>query len=51
VVPAGYRNRFGHPNPDVLERYRSAGITVFRTDQDAPADQAVGGACRAYRME
>jgi competence protein ComEC len=34
VVPAGYRNRFGHPNPEVLERYRSAGTTVFRTDQD-----------------
>jgi competence protein ComEC len=34
VVPAGYRNRFGHPNPEVLERYRSAGTTVFRTDRD-----------------
>lgn len=32
VVAAGYRNRFGHPNGEVLERYRSAGVQVARTD-------------------
>jgi competence protein ComEC len=34
VVPAGYRNRFGHPNAEVLERYRAAGIELLRTDLD-----------------
>jgi competence protein ComEC len=34
VVPAGYRNRFGHPAGDVMERYRSAGVSVLRTDLD-----------------
>jgi len=34
VVTAGYRNRFGHPHPEVLERYRAAGATVSRTDLD-----------------
>jgi competence protein ComEC len=34
VVPAGYRNRFGHPNGEVLERYRAAGVRVMRTDLD-----------------
>jgi len=34
IAPAGYRNRFGHPNPEVLERYRAAGISVQRTDRD-----------------
>ena len=34
VVPAGYRNRFGHPAREVLERYARAGITVLRTDMD-----------------
>jgi competence protein ComEC len=29
VVQAGYRNRFGHPAPDVMERYRERGIAVF----------------------
>jgi competence protein ComEC len=32
VVPVGYRNRFGHPVAEVLERYRAAGVRVLRTD-------------------
>lgn len=32
VFAAGYRNRFGHPRPDVLERYRHAGAARWRTD-------------------
>ena len=32
VVPVGYRNRFGHPDAEVLERYRNAGIRLWRTD-------------------
>jgi competence protein ComEC len=32
VVPVGYRNRFGHPNAEVAERYRAAGIRLWRTD-------------------
>ena len=31
VVQAGYRNRFGHPAPDVVERYRERGIAVVAT--------------------
>jgi competence protein ComEC len=34
VVPAGYRNRFGHPAREVLERYGAAGVPVLRTDRD-----------------
>ena len=33
VVQAGYRSRFGHPAPDVVDRYRQRGIDVVRTDQ------------------
>jgi len=32
VIAVGYRNRFGHPNPAVLERYLNAGIMLRRTD-------------------
>jgi competence protein ComEC len=32
VVPVGYRNRFGHPNREVMERYRDAGADIVRTD-------------------
>lgn len=31
VVTAGFRNRFGHPHPEVLERYRSVGAHVLET--------------------
>jgi competence protein ComEC len=31
IVQAGYRNRFGHPRPDVLRRYRDLGVLVVQT--------------------
>jgi competence protein ComEC len=31
VVQAGYRNRFGHPRPDVLEHYHDLGVLVVQT--------------------
>lgn len=31
-ISAGVRNRFGHPNPGVIERLRSMGSRVFCTD-------------------
>ena len=34
VASAGRSNHFGHPVPEVLERYRSMGAEVFRTDAD-----------------
>jgi competence protein ComEC len=34
VVPVGYRSRFGHPNGEVLGRYRAAAIEILRTDRD-----------------
>ncbi|KAB2959814.1 MAG: DNA internalization-related competence protein ComEC/Rec2 [Candidatus Methylomirabilis oxygeniifera] len=32
VVSAGYRNRFRHPHPETLDRYRANGIHLYRTD-------------------
>ena len=34
IFPAGYRNRFGHPHPDVVQRYRDFGSAIHRTDRD-----------------
>jgi competence protein ComEC len=31
IVQAGYRNRFGHPRPDVLKRYSDLGVLVVQT--------------------
>lgn len=32
VVQAGWRNRFGHPAPEVLARYAQHGVRIVRTD-------------------
>ena len=34
LASAGYRNRFQHPRPEVLERYEGLGAQVWRTDRD-----------------
>ena len=34
VFQVGYRNRFKHPAPRVLQRYEQSGIGVLRTDHD-----------------
>jgi len=32
VFTPGYRNRFGHPRPEIVERYAAANIPTYRTD-------------------
>ena len=39
IVPAGYRNRFGHPAREVLARYEGAGVRVLRTDLDGAVER------------
>ncbi len=34
VFTSGYRNRFGHPNAEVVERYRAAGSELLRSSED-----------------
>ena len=34
VFTSGYRNRFGHPHPVVVKRYRETGSLLLRSDQD-----------------
>jgi competence protein ComEC len=34
VFQVGYRNRFHHPHPSVVARYRARGVTLFRSDSD-----------------
>lgn len=33
VIPVGTDNSYGHPHKEVLSRFRDAGMTVYRTDQ------------------
>jgi len=43
VFSAGRNNRFGHPAPDVLERYKAAGVQIFRTDLNGEVDITTDG--------
>jgi len=49
MFQAGYRNRFGHPAPDVLERYLERGIAVHASPDcgawHGPTPTAPLGAC------
>ncbi len=33
ILPVGYRNRFRHPHPEVMERYAVRDIEVYRSDE------------------
>jgi len=44
VVPVGHGNRFGHPAPDVMARWATAGVRLLRTDRDGAVHLRLGGA-------
>ena len=47
VIPVGYRNRFGHPNAEVVGRLSN--MNVFRTDRDGAVTVLLSG--RELRIE
>jgi competence protein ComEC len=52
VISLGYRNRFNFPALEVVDRYRSIGARIMRTDQDGAIEADVGVAgnlVRGYR--
>lgn len=44
LYPVGYRNRFGHPRPEVVERYAASGARAWRTDRDGAIGLVLGAA-------
>jgi competence protein ComEC len=42
IFAAGYRNRFGHPRAEVIERYERQGAVAMRTDREGAIRIEVG---------
>jgi competence protein ComEC len=49
VISLGYRNRFRFPAPEVVDRYRSVGALIMRTDQDGAIEVDIGPTTIAIR--
>lgn len=46
VISVGWRNRFGLPDAEILERYRARRIAVYRTDRDGAVTLTAGARLR-----
>lgn len=49
LVQAGYRNRFGHPAPEIQARYRDLGVELLRSDRCGAFSWPARGASRCER--
>lgn len=49
VISVGAWNRFGHPDPQVIDRYRRLGTAVYRTDEAGAVVLRTDG--RSFRLE
>jgi competence protein ComEC len=43
VISVGAENDYGHPSPEVMERYAEHGVTVFRTDEQGTVEFSTDG--------
>lgn len=44
LFPVGYRNRYGHPHPEVVARYAASGARLWRSDRDGALTVRLGDA-------
>ena len=52
ALPSGYRNRLGHPRPEIVARYQEQGIRLLRSDFDGAVEVRFDGGeprIRAWR--
>jgi competence protein ComEC len=43
LIPAGYKNQYGHPKPEILQRYEQLGVEVLRTEYEGAISLRLGG--------
>ncbi len=51
IFPVGYRNRFGHPRSEVVDRYAGTGARIHRTDQAGAVRVVLNEAGRQFAHE
>ena len=51
IFPVGYRNRFGHPKEEVVERFRQSRARLHRTDADGAVGVRLSAADIGFRHE
>ncbi len=51
IFPVGYRNRFRHPNAEVMGRYEATGAQLLRTDRDGAVTVSLGAVPRRLTFE
>lgn len=51
LIPAGYRNRFGHPKEKVLKRYQRMGIQLMDTINDGAITVRFSKTNKKYQLE
>lgn len=56
IIPVGYRNTYGHPKAEVVQRYQQAGIALFNSVKHGAVEFTLGSpgelaAPSAYRLE
>lgn len=43
VISVGEKNRYGHPHKDVVDRFKSEGIRIYRTDREGAVELKTNG--------
>jgi competence protein ComEC len=41
VITAGYKNSYGVPHPEILDRYKASGLLIFQTGRDGAVEVTV----------
>lgn len=49
LIPVGYKNRYGHPKPEILQRYHELNIAILRSEYDGAISFRLGSDLLPHR--